>query len=172
TVEGQNGYESCFNTVISEPEDLSVSSKISSLSNEVTLNLSGGESYTITLNGKKYETSESEITLPLSLVENELSVKTGLDCQGVYEERILLSSQLIIYPNPVAGGNINVYLGDLGADVVEISLFAINGIRVMAKSYTLSNNEVSLNVDALAKGVYLLNIKTKSSLMNFKIIRK
>ena len=172
TVEGQSGYEVCFNSVITAPEALSVSSKISSLNSEVTLNLFGGKSYTITLNGTKYETNESEITLPLNKVENQLSVKTGLDCQGVYEERILLSSELIIYPNPVAGGNINIYLGNLGSEEVELSLFAVNGIKVMAKRYTLNNNEVSLNVDALAKGVYLLNIKTKSSLLNYKIIRK
>ena len=172
TVEGQSGYETCFNSVITTPEALSVSSAISSLDNEVTLNLSGGKSYTITLNGKTYETIESEITLPLNKVENQLSVKTGLDCQGTYEERILLSSELIIYPNPVAGGNINVYLGNLGSEEVELSLYSINGIKVMTKRYQLKDNEVSLNVDALAKGIYLLNIKTRSSLLNYKIIRK
>jgi len=172
TVDGQSGYEICFNSVISEPEALSVSSKISSLNNEVTLNLSGGKSYSINLNGKIYETRESEITLPLSKVENQLSVKTDLDCQGVYDERILLSTELIIYPNPVSEGNINVYLGELGSEEVTLSLFTINGVKVMAKRYKLNDNEVSLNVDTLAKGVYLLNIKTKSSLLNFKIVRK
>ena len=172
TVEGQSGYQTCFNVIIEEPEALSVSSKISSLDNAVTLNLSGGESYTITLNGKKYETLESEITLPLDKVENQLEVKTGLACQGKYEERILLSNQLIIYPNPVATGNINVYLGNLGADEVQLSLFTLNGVMVMSKQYQLNDNEVSLNVDALARGVYLLNIKTETSLMNFKIVRK
>lgn len=172
TVDGQNGYQTCFNSVITQPEALSVSSKISSLDNEVTLNLMGGTSYTITLNGKKYETIESVITLPLNKVENQLSVKTDLECQGVYEESIVLSSELIIYPNPVAGGNINIYLGDLGSEDVTLSLFTINGVQVVTKQYAVSDSEVSLNVDGLAKGIYLLNIKTKSTLLNFKIVRK
>ncbi|MEX0289761.1 MAG: thrombospondin type 3 repeat-containing protein [Flavobacteriaceae bacterium] len=172
TVEGQNDYETCFNTIITEPEPLSVTSKISSLDNEVTLNLSGGKAYTINLNGKRYETRESEITLPLNLVENKLSVKTDLDCQGIYEERIVLSSELLVYPNPIAGGNLNIYLGNLGAEDVEISLFSVNGTRVMAKRYPVHDNQLSISVDGLAKGIYLLNVKTKRSLLNFKIVRK
>ena len=172
TVEGQSGYDACFNSVITQPESLSVSSKISSLDNEVTLNLSGGKAYTITLNGKTYETVESVITLPLDLVENQLSVKTSLDCQGVYEERIVLSSELFIYPNPVADGNISVYLGKLEVKEAVIALFSMNGTRVLAKNYAVQDNQINISVDGLAKGIYLLNVKTKSSLLNFKIVRK
>ena len=168
TVEGQNGYETCFNAMVSEPEPLSVTSKISSLDNEVTLNLKGGKAYTITLNGKKYETRASEITLPLDLVENKLSVKTELDCQGIYEEQIVLSSEVLIYPNPIAEGNLNIYLGNIGSEESEISLFSVNGTRVMSKKYAVQNNQLSISVDGLAKGIYLLNVKTKHALLNFK----
>ncbi len=172
TVEGQSGYETCFNTVITEPEPLSVSSKISSLQSEVTLELSGGATYLITLNGKKYETSASEITLPLDRTENALLVKTDMDCQGVHEERIILSSELFIYPNPVAGGDLHIYLGDIALNEVELALFSVNGTKVFGKQYTVQDNQVRFNVDGLSKGIYLLNIKTKNSLLNFKIVRK
>ena len=33
-------------------------------------------------------------------------------------------------------------------------------------------NEVRFNVDGLAKGIYLLNVKTENTLLNYKIIRK
>jgi hypothetical protein len=172
TVEGQDGYVSCFKGVITEPQPLSVSSKISSLKNEVTLELSGGSTYVITLNGKKYETSAGEITLPLNKTENELLVKTDLDCQGQYEESIILSSELFIYPNPVAGGDLNIYMADLELDLVELALFSVNGTKVLGKQYKVEDNRVQLNVDGLSKGIYLLNIKTERSLLNFKIIRK
>ncbi|WP_040443826.1 T9SS type A sorting domain-containing protein [Eudoraea adriatica] len=173
TVEGQAGYENCFDITISEPEPLSVSSKISSLNNEVVLNFSGGKNYFITLNGSRYETSENSITLPLSGVENKLSVTTDKDCQGVYEETIVLTTELFIYPNPVSGGNINVYLGNSrGTKQVELALFTIDGLKVFSKSFNVIDNEVSFNVDALAKGIYLLNVKTENTLLNYKIIRK
>jgi hypothetical protein len=173
TVEGQAGYENCFDVTISEPEALSVSSKISSFNNEVILNFSGGKNYFITLNGKRYETSESSITLPLSGVENTLSVKTDKDCQGVYEETIVLTSELFIYPNPVSSGDLTVFMGNSNkTKQVELTLFTINGLKVFSKPFNVIDNEVKFNVDVLAKGIYLLNVKTDNTLLNYKIIRK
>ena len=172
TVEGQPEYEICYSVNIPEPEDLSVSSKIDSFDNKVTLDLSGGKSYTINLNGEVYRTSEKEITLPLSQVENTLTVRTDKDCQGVYSETIMLSSELLIYPNPISSGDLNIYLGNNSSEQVEVALFDLNGRTVFRKQYNVENNEIQFNVDALSKGIYLLNIKTSSSLMNYKIIRK
>ncbi len=172
TVEGQPEYEVCFSVSIQEPEDLSVSSKVDSFDNKVTLNLSGGKAYTINLNGRTYQTSEKEITLPLTDVENRLTVRTEKDCQGVFEEVIRLTEELLIYPNPISSGDLNIYLGNNTADQVEVALFDLNGRTVFRKDFNTQNNEIRFNVDALAKGVYLLNIRTSSSLLNYKIIRK
>ena len=172
TVEGQAGYEICFTLDIQEPEGLSVSSKVDTFDNKVTLNLSGAKMYTINLNNDVYNTTESEITLPLSQVENTLKVSTDKDCQGVYLETIFLSSELLIYPNPISSGDLNIYLGNSSSEQVEVSLFDLNGRTVFKKQYTPVNNEVQFNVDALSKGIYLLNIKTQASLMTYKIIRK
>ncbi len=173
TVAGQAGYESCSDIVISQPDPLSVSSKINSLNNEVTLKLGGAKSYSITINGVVYATSESEITLPLTEVENTLSVKTDLDCQGVYEETIILSSEMFIYPNPVASGDLILNLGNSDFEEVRLSLYSIKGTRVFSKPFQPEgNNTVRFNVDLLPSGVYLLNVKTDKSLVNYKIIRK
>jgi len=172
TVEGQTAYEVCFSLTIQEPEDLSVSSKVDTFDSKVTLNLSGSKSYTINLNNTVYRTSESEITLPLSQVENTLIVSTDKECQGVYMETIFLSSELLIYPNPVSSGELNIYLGNSSSEQVGVSLFDLNGRTVFKKQYTPVNNEIKFNIDALSKGIYLLNINTRSSLMTYKIIRK
>ncbi len=172
TVEGQSDYQQCYNIAVSEPEDLNVSSKVSSLDNKVTLSLSGGKSYTIKLNGETFRTTESEITLALSKVENTLTVRTEKECQGVFEETIVLSNELFIYPNPIESGDLNIYLGNTKADQVEVALFDINGRTVFRKQYVPVNNEVRFNVDGLSKGIYLLNLKTPTSLTNYKIIRK
>jgi hypothetical protein len=172
TVEGEAAYESCFELTITEPEPLSVSSKISSLNNELTLDLAGGINYTITLNGKEYTTTGNTITLPLSRVENVLQVKTDKDCQGVHEETIILSDELFIYPNPVPDGILSVYLGNSGLKQVDVAIFAMNGRKVFAKPLQVQDSEVKLNVDNLAKGIYILNVRTNTSLLNYKIVRK
>lgn len=172
TVAGQPGYENCFTLSVPQPEDLSVFSSISSLDNEITLNLSGGKSYTINLNNEVFRTTESEITLPLSRIENTLTVSTDKACQGTYEETIFLSSKLLIYPNPVEGSDLNIFMGDNELEEVEITLYTLNGVKIMGKQYPLINREISLNVDRLARGIYLLNIRTERSLVNYKILRR
>ncbi|WP_373517142.1 hypothetical protein [Pricia sp.] len=66
TVAGQAGYESCQEVVITQPEALTVTSKIHASKGKVTLSLKGGKTYTVHLNEEVYTTSENEITLPLS----------------------------------------------------------------------------------------------------------
>jgi len=172
TVEGQSGYEVCFDLSISEPDALSVSAKINSLNNEVTLNFSGGELYTIFLNDKMYSTSAKEITLPLENVTTLITVKTGLDCQGVYTKNVVISDNLFIYPNPIERGDLTIYLGSDSNPEVVISLFDVNGTSILSKQMKSTNNEIKLSVDSLATGIYILNVKSGNTLSNYKIIRK
>ena len=172
TIEGQSEYERCFNVTVDEPDPLSVSSKVSSLKNEVTLELSGGKRYFIELNGEAHITSENQITLPLTNVENILRIKTDKDCQGVYEETIVVSDKILIYPNPIASGELSVYLGSNEFKKVEVSLFAVDGTQLMGKSFRPDNGFVRIQMSGLAKGIYLLNIKTDNSLFNHKILKR
>ncbi|NQZ42887.1 MAG: thrombospondin type 3 repeat-containing protein [Flavobacteriaceae bacterium] len=172
TVDGQAGYELCFDVVITEPEALDVNSKVSSLNNEVTLNLRGGKQYWIDLNGEQYFTTEDEITLPLGKVENLLSVRTDKDCQGTYAETIVLSNRIFLYPNPTTDGTLNIYLGSSEFEEVDISIYTTTGVRVLGKPYRPDNGYVNMNISTLPQGVYLLNINTENSLLNYKIVRK
>ncbi|MFS4456361.1 thrombospondin type 3 repeat-containing protein [Maribacter sp. 2304DJ31-5] len=172
-VEGQTDFERCFDIIISEPESLSVSSKIDITNSKLTLNLSGGKLYTIQLNDAVYTTLDSEIILPLDKVENTLSVRADKDCQGIYEKTIVQSSEIFIYPNPVSNGELTIYLGSSDEfKRVETSLYNVNGTKVLDKVAEPNNGYILLNMDGLSKGTYLLNIKTKKSLLNYKIIKR
>lgn len=172
TVEGQTGYENCFTVLILEPEPLGVSTAVNSISNKVTFNLTGGSVYNININDKTYSTTKSEITLPLDKIENKISINTDKDCQGIYEERIISSSDIFIYPNPVYGGDLTVELNKPNIEQVEISLFTISGTRVYKKDHKTNNSAIKFNVDSLARGIYVLNIKTDQTILTYKIIRK
>ena len=166
-------YESCFDINIAEPEGLSVSSKVSSLESKVSLDLSGGKEYFITLNDEVFVTSDSKITLPLKLAENKLSIQTDKLCQGEHEETIFLSNEVLIYPNPIEGGDLTIFLGNLKKNTVELYLFGTSGKSVIFKKpFTVTNNSVKFNVDRLSTGIYILNIRADDTLLTYKIIRK
>lgn len=166
-------YENCFDISISEPDALSVSAKVSNLDNEVSLDLSGGSQYFITLNDEVFVTSDSKITLPLSSVENRLTIHTDKFCQGEHEETIVLSSEPIVYPNPIEGGDLTIFLGNLNLDNVELSMFSVSGKSVVFnKTIATTNNSIRFNVDRLPQGIYIVNVKADAKLLTYKIIRK
>ena len=172
TVEGQPDYERCFSITIDEPDALGVGSKVSTLKSEVTLDLTGGKQYLIELNGEAYITSDSQITLPLKQVENALRVKTDKECQGIYEETIVLSDRILVYPNPISSGELSVYLGSNEFEEVEVSLFTVSGSQIMDKPIRPDNGYIRMPMNGLAKGIYLMNIKTEKSLLNYKILKR
>ncbi len=172
TLVEEAGYENCFDLIISEPESLSVASKVSSLKSEVTFDLSGGNRYFITLNNEVFTTTEKEITLPLSQVENSVSIKTDKDCQGVHKETIVLSNELFVYPNPIESGDLTIFLGNTSSKEATLSLFSLNGATVFTKPFAINAGIVQFNIDVLSKGIYILNVKTDKTLLTQKIVRK
>ena len=172
TVEGQADYERCFSITIVEPDALGVASKVSTLRSEVTLELTGGQQYLIELNGEVYITADNSITLPLKKVENTLRIKTDKECQGIYEETIILSDKILVYPNPISSEELSIYLGSSEFEAVEVSLFTIDGSLIMDKPIQPDNGLIKMSIKGLAKGIYLMNIKTEKSLLNYKILKQ
>lgn len=172
TVAGQADFEQCFELSITQPEPLSVSSQINSLDNQIKLNLRGAKSYIIEFNDRTFVTQEEQIVLDLDAVKNTLRVKTELDCQGVFEETIILSDDLIVYPNPVTTGYVDIILANSPTEEVTISLFALNGSLIMQKAVFTEKREIRLSMDNLEDGVYLLNLKSNEYLYNYKILKR
>jgi len=171
-VVGQSGYEICFDTAIDQPEALSVSSQIRTLDQEVELELSGGTEYIIQWNGKTYRTDGGSIRLPIEKPSNELSVSTGLSCQGTYTETVVVSNTPLIYPNPVGNEDLNIYLGGTASGNAEIALYALSGTRVLAKRIPVAASEMLINMSGYPAGVYILNVRTGDSLRIYKIVKK
>ncbi|WP_340201372.1 thrombospondin type 3 repeat-containing protein [Ascidiimonas sp. W6] len=173
TVEGEVGYEQCFNVTITEPEDLAVFARFSAPDKKVTLTLEGGDNYYITLNDISYTTQESEITLNLPFTENILTVKTDQECQGIYTERFLLSDEIQLFPNPLTGNSLEINMGQFDDRQVQIQVFSINGQRMISKDFEVSNSRINVPVTNLSQGIYVVKIVTQNnSEFNYKIIRK
>ena len=172
TITGKANTEFCFDTTVEPKQEFTVSSTINSENNEVVLKLTGDIEYTVTLNNQVIVVTQNEITLPLNKLNNTLKVKTSNSCNEVYEEKLLLNPEIIVFPNPAEGGEITVEIGgNLDSDV-QISLFSIDGNRINSKIYEIENGEVKLNISTLATGIYVLNIITPTDNNSYKIMRR
>jgi hypothetical protein len=171
-VQGQASYSQCFTLVITEPKDLSLLSTINKSSNMLTLDLSGGNSYNVQLNGVTYTTTNNSITLPLSKGSNNLSVSTDKFCQGIIEKIINISGNKAPYPNPFQN-ILYLNLGDLGATSGTIKIYNIaDGKLVLSKKYADQSGVMRLDVSSLDNGAYTLILVQDNTQTIFKIIKK
>ena len=171
TVAGQTDFSQCYSIVNTEPKDLSVIPSIRYSTNSMTLSLSGGENYYISLNGILYTTTDNSIDLPLQYGNNTLSVTTDKPCQGSFEKDISLSNSMIPFPNPFQGTlSIN-----LGTDILKnltVRLYSVNGELVYTKQCGNLSGMLQLNLRDLANAVYILKLSTDDDEKIFKILKR
>ena len=104
-------FEQYFATTITQPLPLSVSAKVNTAKENVTLNLAGSERYIIRLNEIEFETTGvNQKELPLQKGLNVIEVRTDLSCQGTHKEMIYLDTPSTLFPNPVQD-NLTVLVG-------------------------------------------------------------
>ena len=169
--DGSNTYEEqCFELVLSEPELLSVFSTVSPDGNVVTLNLRGGDLYTIEFNGTSQLVQGPEIQLSLKTGLNTLKVSTTQSCQGSYEETFFTSGNPLIYPNPFTD-QLAITLPNAD-EITEFSIFDYEGRLVRRSLNRQHNGEVSMRFDGLPSGIYFIRIEASSIRGTYKVIKR
>lgn len=156
-------YRVEFTVEIGEPEPLSVTSKVSSSKNSVTLNLNGSDSYIININGEEIKTASNEITLELKEGVNSLSVKTDKDCQGVYEESFFIDSSFFLFPNPVSD-ELSIVVSE---KLIDSKAYIYNTIGTLVKEQTIDKVQNVISVNSLNKGVYIVVFEKDKAQVGF-----
>ncbi|WP_435314761.1 alpha-amylase family glycosyl hydrolase [Cellulophaga fucicola] len=170
TIDSETGYEQCFNVVITEPEDLSVSSKIDTSSKNVNLALKGAELYFVTVNGITFETTDKNIDIQLKPGMNRISAATGIDCQGKFTEEVFVSEEVRFYPNPVET-ELSVYCAGKDASV-NVVIYDFMGRQLFVDTKKIAaNREIKIATAALKTGKYVVSVKGKTINKTFKIIK-
>jgi Leucine-rich repeat (LRR) protein len=170
TIEEKPDFEICYDVVISQPEPLGVITSKQSKGKVVSINMSGSSSYNIDFNGLKFSTSKSSLTLSLQDGENQIKVSTDVECQGAYEETILVTDSVFVYPNPFQE-KINLYTGN--NESIEIRVYSYLGQIVYSNNFTgLKSNEVEVDTSLFSIGIYMVTVESESSLSTFKIVKK
>ena len=141
----------------------------------MTLELEGSQRYTIDINGRTYSTEGQEITLPLDRAGNRLTVSGGSDCQGTYEDTIVLTDRMLAYPNPISDGEeLSVYLGQGdGPGTVRATVFDLGGTKVMERELEVQWGTIKIDMDKLPQGTYILSVTDRNTqLYNHKIVKR
>lgn len=173
TVEGQPDYKACFDVVISEPESLSVFSKVENQGTQVALKLDGGEQYIINLNGETFVTSDKDVRLNLKPGVNTVEVSTGILCQGVYKDTFVVAFEGVkMYPNPVSKGkSLFLTTGGIEDEKIAVEIYSTLGTLVYQKSMTNTiEKRLTVDIDHLAKGVYVLRMSSQEFSKSFNLI--
>ncbi|MDC0916426.1 thrombospondin type 3 repeat-containing protein [Flavobacteriaceae bacterium] len=173
-VEGVNPleFERCFEVTIEESDPLLVSSLYNKENQTVSFDLSGGSAYQITHNGKTTQTSSSKHTVQLDKGINNISISTGIECQGLFQNSYLNSYEVKYAPNPFKE-QLQLFIG--GKDnLVEIGVYASNGQLIDYQTVSLSfgMRNYSLNTSSYKQGVYIIKVKGETLDQSIQVIKE
>ena len=165
-------FERCFEVTIEESDPLLVSSLYNKENQTVSFDLSGGSAYQITHNGKTTQTSSSKHTVQLDKGINNISISTGIECQGLFENTYLNSYEVKYAPNPFKE-QLQLFIG--GKDnLVEIGVYASNGQLIDYQTVSLSfgMRNYSLNTSSYKQGVYIIKVKGQTLDQSIQVIKE
>ena len=174
TVEGVSSgeFERCFEVIITEPDPLLVTTLFNKQDQSITFGLSGGDSYDITHNGITTQTSKSNYTISLAKGTNRVSISTGIECQGLFENSYLNSYKVTYAPNPF---NQELILTMGGEDrILGLEVYTPSGQLIDQKTITLpiGIRYYTLQTGDYKQGGYILSIKSETIDQSFQVIKE
>ncbi|WP_169514029.1 thrombospondin type 3 repeat-containing protein [Christiangramia echinicola] len=170
TIDGEDGYEQCFNVTVEGPTPLAAYSSVNYSNNTVTFSLDGSSEYKIEHNGKITTTSQSRVVLDLEKGRNKFTVFTDSECQGTVYEEVLMSEEVVLFPNPTQG-DLRVYIN--GTDTnMDVSLVNLNGQQFISKEMQVpSDRVIHLDLTNFRNGIYFLVLKSATVSKTIKVIK-
>ncbi len=161
----------CFQVTVTQPDQLNVIAELSTVRDQISLQLGGGHLYNVELNGIVRQTSASGISLQLERGNNVLKVSTNIACQGSYEERFfVLDGRPMVFPNPVTA-TATLFLG-ADTDNLQLAIYTIYGQLVRREQLVVEASEVELDFGGMSPGVYLVSYKGDLMEGTYKVIKK
>lgn len=170
TIPSEPDFKQCYTLNIAKVTALKVEESVKKQTKSVVYNLSGGKSYSIKVNNTLYTTNKSSIEIQLEKGINSIKIKTGIDCQGIFENELFIDDSIKIYPNPF-NNNISIDLGIDESEEATIEIFTSLGLLSYSNTHRVENQAINLNLSYLDTGIYMISVKTKSTFKMLKIIK-
>ena len=171
TVDGQSGYEQCFEVTIGEPKALSAFIDVDNDKRTTSIQLSGSKTYNIDINGQRHHVKGDNFTTSLPTGLSIIKIYTDLECQGMIEREIFISEDILYYPNPTQG-EVDVFVN--GEDKgVTMSVFTTKGDLVFTRDQGIQESrKTQLDLSGVPAGTYIITLDSPTVRKTFKIIRK
>ena len=171
SVDGVADYQQCYGIEITQPQPLSVSSFYHEQKGVVSLSLSGASRYIVTLNGRKIETSESSLELPVTGPAYQISVATDRSCQGVFEESAVIEGALVLYPNPVRD-RVHIQINDVAQQSATAQVYDTSGSLLRTETLHRRGAAFELGVSELPSGLYVIKLIAGPSTYSHKFVKR
>lgn len=100
-------------------------------------------------------------------------VSTDKDCQGIFEETLLLSDKASAYPNPIMNaGSVSIDLG-LEMDLpLTVQVYDLNGKMLYSEQREAIYGKMDVDLSSYSNGMYLVKVRGKDVSHEFKIIKQ
>ena len=123
------------------------------------------------VNNNTIVTDQSDYKLNLSKGLNVIRITGDKECQGVYEETIFNSEDILLSPNP-AVNNTNLWVG--GNDTnVNLSIFDNSGRLLWTRTKELnSGRDINIETTNLKAGMYYIKVESETVRKTAKLIKK
>ncbi|MDG1805282.1 glycosyl hydrolase [Flavicella sp.] len=158
----------CYTVEIEAGVSVAAKSLISKKYTTITME-KGTAPYQVYVNDAMILKTDLEtFTIPASQGD-VVSVKTDAECEGIYEKKIDLYSDIKTYPNPVKD-ELFIHTPNF-EDQVMVQIYSAYGALVFSEKVSVENERIALDVDKLSKGVYYVQLELEESIQ-LKIIKE
>ena len=171
TTESLETFEQCFNVTINQPRDLSVLASVARDNSSINLQLNGSNKYYIMVNDNTIVTDQSDYKLNLNKGLNVIRITGDKECQGVYEETIFNSEDILLSPNP-AINNTSLWVGGNDKNV-NLSMFDNSGRLIWTRTKELnSGRDINIETTNLKAGMYYIKVESETVRKTAKLVKK
>jgi VCBS repeat-containing protein len=162
-------FEQCYRITIDE--GITITGKSSSVkSNKVAVEIEKGTPpFNVSVNGiEAFETISPIFNVDVKNGDS-IEVKTAVDCEGVFTKKINFYEGVFAFPNPTSK-TFEIALNQSLKDV-EIEMFTPYAQLISAKSYSVVNGKVLLDITDMPSGMYFVKVHLETPVL-LKIIKK